>query len=91
MFVDPPLLLPPPDDEAKRGPDNFKTDDKIPPNAPPDPPPELLSPSSPFVAPAPDELEPPKNDPLNEPNFCVSAEILGVMTADIKVWKLGIG
>lgn len=84
MFVDP---LFPPLDEAKSGPESFNRDDTIPPSPEPDPEADPEEPSSDTseVPELEDPEDPPKNEPLNEPNFCVIADILGVMTADTKL------
>lgn len=82
------------DDDDKIGPDNRKTDDKIPPTPADEPLPALGDASSPrsseslsavavLPAPAPKlkPPEPPDDDPLSAPNFVVIAAIFGDITA----------
>lgn len=84
---------PPPIDADRIGPDSLKTDERIPPSPPAAlpplessdewPPPELPDDDDPD--------EPPRTPLLNEPNFCVIAEIFGEMMPEMRAWKLGIG
>lgn len=101
MESDDPDEAPPPNDADKSGPESRKTDETIPLNPPAALPPLVSSPSSDSPLPPP-PLLPPDNDPddpadppriplLNEPNFWVIAEILGVMMPEMRAWKLGTG
>lgn len=88
---------PPPKEAERIGPESLKTDERIPlrPPAALPPPPPLES--SPLDDPWPDEPdddepeEPPRTPLLNDPNFCVIAEIFGVMIPERSSWKLPIG
>lgn len=97
-------LVADPDEDDRIGPDNLNNDDTIPPNpaelpplaSPPPPPPPIVTPIEP-PPPCPPPEEPlkappkPPNEPLKLPIFDVMAEILGVITDEINVWKLFIG
>lgn len=85
---------PPPNEAERIGPERRRTDERIPLSPPAALPP---LPESSSEAPWPDDPdedepeEPPSTPLLNEPNFCVIAEIFGEMIPERSSWKLPMG